>query len=128
MTAMEAKGWCAQKPFAENPFQPLPGQSLLGESNYSNHLATHMRKIHRSDKFPMWEVEYDQKKREGLSTAAQLSCCSSASICPILAALLEIIVASQDNLLLDEKSSVRNDECSVSIHTCEWMNIYGKAT
>lgn len=61
-TAMEAKCWCAQKPFAENPFQPLPGQSLLGESNYSNHLPTHMRKIHRSDKFPTWEVECDKKK------------------------------------------------------------------
>lgn len=28
--------------------------------NYSNHLPTHMRKIHRSVKFPTWEVEYNK--------------------------------------------------------------------
>lgn len=61
-TAMEAKCWCAQKPFAENPSKPLLRQSLLGESNYSNHLPTYMRKIHRSDKFPTWKVDCDKEK------------------------------------------------------------------
>lgn len=123
---MEAKCWCQQKSFAENPSRSPLGQSLLGESNYSNHFPTHMRKIYRSDKFPTWEVDYGRKE-EGQSIVAQPSCYSSASMhhCPILVPLLQVIMASQDKRLRDEKSSVMNDEHNVPIHTCQI--IYGKA-